>query len=256
MINGLNNKIVNARLKQSTLSDLSKYSIKLKNAYNIQENINKKLSLNGLGKIVGYKIGCTNKAIQEELNIVEPIYGALFKNKVLKNNSNLSIKNFKKVGVECEIYVIVSKNITNPKEFSKQTIKKMFNYCGLSLEIVEDRFLEIKKNKIEHIIIDGALGNSIVLGKKIKNKFNDYSKFIGRLFLNNKEIYSSSSDSILGDPLNALEWYFNKKLEMKKIINKGEIISLGSITPLLWVNKPCSIRAKIDEFDECTVNFL
>lgn len=256
MINGLNNKIINARLKQSILSDLSKYSIKLKNAYNIQENINKKLSLNGLGKIVGYKIGCTNKAIQEELNIVEPIYGALFKNKVLKNNSNLSIKNFKKVGVECEIYVIVSKNITNPKELSKKTFKKIFNYCGLSLEIVEDRFLEIKKNKIEHIIIDGALGNSIILGKKIKNKFNDYSKFIGRLFLNNKEIYSSSSDSILGDPLNALEWYFNKKLEMKKIINKGEIISLGSITPLLWVNKPCSIRAKIDEFDECTVNFL
>ena len=39
-------------------------------------------------------------------------------------------------------------------------------------------------------------------------------------------------------------------------VDKGEIISLGSITPLLWVNKPCSIRAKIDEFDECTVNFL
>ena len=256
MINGLNKLIINARLKQTLLNDLSKYSIKLKNAYNIQENINKKLSLNGLGKIVGYKIGCTNKAIQGELNIAEPIYGAIFKNRVLKNNSNLSIKNFKKVGVECEIYVIVSKNITNPEELSKNTIKKMFNYCGLSLEIVEDRFLEIKKNKIENIIVDGALGNSIILGKKIKNKFSDYSKFIGRLFLIDKEIYSSSSDSILGDPLNALKWYFNKKLEMKKIINKGEIISLGSITPILWVNKPCSIKAKIDDFDACTVNFL
>ena len=35
-----------------------------------------------MGKIIGYKIGCTNKAIQKELNVVEPIYGALFKNKV------------------------------------------------------------------------------------------------------------------------------------------------------------------------------
>ena len=94
----------------------------------------------------------------------------------------------------------------------------------MSLEIVEDRFVEIKKNRIEHIIIDGSLGNSIILGKKIKHKFSNYSKFIGRLFLNNKEIYSCSSDSILGDPLNALKWYVQKKLILKSTINKGEII--------------------------------
>ena len=38
-------------------------------------------------------------------------------------------------------------------------------------------------------------------------------------------------------------------------INKGEIISLGSITPLLWINKPCTIKAKIDELGECSINF-
>ena len=93
------------------------------------------------------------------------------------------------------------------------------------------------------------------MGKKIKHKFSNYSKFIGRLFLNNKEIYSCSSDSILGDPLNSLKWYFQKKLELKRTINKGEIISLGSITPLLWINKPCIIKAKIDQLGECSINF-
>ena len=68
-------------------------------------------------------------------------------------------------------------------------------------------------------------------------------------------IFASFSNSILGDPLNALKWYFQKKLEFKKTINEGEIISLGSITPLLWINKPCSIKAKIDGFGECSVNF-
>ena len=93
------------------------------------------------------------------------------------------------------------------------------------------------------------------MGKKIRHKFSNYSKFIGKLFLNNKEIYSCSSDSILGDPLNALKWYFQKKLALKRTINKGEIISLGSITPLLWINKPCTIKAKIDELGECSINF-
>ena len=255
MIDHLKKQIIDSRFKHKIIDKLSDYQLDSKDAYKIQEEINNILSNNGLGKIIGYKIGCTNKAIQKELNVVEPIYGALFKNKVIKNDSNLSIKNFIKVGVECEIYVSISKDIIDQDQFSKEKIENLINYCGLSLEIVEDRFVEIKKNTIEHIIIDGSLGNSIILGKKIRNKFSNYSKFIGRLFLNNKEIYSCSSDSILGDPLNALKWYFQKQLALKRTINKGEIISLGSITPLLWINKPCTIKAKIDELGECSINF-
>ena len=255
MINDLKEKIIEGRLKHKLLNNLSDYQFNLEDAYNIQEEINNTLSINGLGKIIGYKIGCTNKAIQKELNIIEPIYGALFKNKVIKNNSDISLKNFIKVGVECELYVTVAKNIINKYHLSKEKIENLFDYCGLSLEIVEDRFAEIKENRVEHVIIDGSLGNSIILNKKIINKFNNYSKFIGRLFLNNQEVYSSFSNNILGNPLNALKWYFQKRLELNKTIKKGEIISLGSITPLLWIKKPCSIKAKIDELGECSINF-
>ena len=52
-----------------------------------------------------------------------------------------------------------------------------------------------------------------------------------------------------------LNGIFKKKLELRRTINKGEIISLGSITPLLWINKPCTIKAKIDELGECSINF-
>ena len=255
MTDHLKKQIIDSRLKHKLLDKLSDYQVGSKDAYKIQEEINNILSNNGLGKIIGYKIGCTNEAVQKELNVAEPIFGALFKNKVIKNNSNVSIKNFIKVGVECEIYVNIAKDIINQDQFSKEKIENLINYCGLSLEIVEDRFVEIKKNSIEHIIIDGSLGNSIILGKKIRHKFSNSSKFIGRLFLNNKEIYSCSSDSILGNPLNALKWYFQKKLALNRSINKGEIISLGSITPLLWINKPCTIKAKIDELGECSINF-
>ena len=255
MIDHLKKQIIDSRLKHKLLDKLSDYQLGSKDAYKIQEEINNILSNNGLGKIIGYKIGCTNEAVQKELNVAEPIFGALFKNKVIENNSNVSMKNFIKVGVECEIYVNIAKDIINQDQFSKEKIENLINYCGLSLEIVEDRFVEIKKNSIEHIIIDGSLGNSIILGKKIRHKFSNYSKFIGRLFLNNKEIHSCSSDSILGNPLNALKWYFQKKLALNNTINKGEIISLGSITPLLWINKPCTIKAKIDELGECSINF-
>ena len=106
--------------------------IKKNNPFNSDKKISKKYLLKN-GSIIDV---IKNKIIKEDLYI---------KNKVIENNSNVSIKNFIKVGVECEIYVNIAKDIIDQDQFSKEKIENLINYCGLSLEIVEDRFVEIKK---------------------------------------------------------------------------------------------------------------
>ena len=257
MNNKLINTIVESRLNQVLINELDSYLINdVKEAYNLQEIVNKRLSSSGLGEIIGYKIGCTNESIQNELGVNNPIFGPIFKNKIINSNKTIYIKEFTKVGVECEIYIKISKEVNENTNYNINNIRNFIANYGVSLELVENRFFDIKKNKIEHIIIDGSLGNSIILGKEISNHSSNFSKFIGRLFINNKEVYSNFANTILGDPLNALLWYFDQKLRLKKYIKKGEIISLGSITPLLWINGPCNVKAVIDDLDECTINFI
>ena len=257
MKNNLINTFVESRLNQVIINKINTYSIKdINEAYNLQEIVNKKLSSSGLGEVIGYKIGCTNRSIQKELGVNNPIFGPIFKNKIFENNKKVSIKQFIKVGVECEIYVTISKDINENTNFNINNIQNFIGNYGVSLELVENRFFDIKKNKIEHVIIDGSLGNSIILGKGISNNLGNFSKFIGRLFINNKEVYSNFADTILGDPLNALLWYFDQKLYLNKIIKKNEIISLGSITPLLWIDGPCNVKAVIDGLGECSINFI
>ena len=70
MENKLINTFVESRLKQVLINDLASYQVKDSNeAYNLQEIVNEKLSLSGLGEVIGYKIGCTNKSIQKELGV-------------------------------------------------------------------------------------------------------------------------------------------------------------------------------------------
>ena len=257
MDNKLINTIVESRLNQVLINELDSYLINdVKEAYNLQEIVNKRLSSSGLGEIIGYKIGCTNESIQKELGVNNPIFGPIFNNRIFENNKKVSIKDFIKVGVECEIYVKISEEINENTNYNINNIRNFISNFGVSLELVENRFLDIKKNKIEHIIMDGSLGNSIVFGKEFSNNFINYSKFIGRLFINNKEVYSNFADTILGDPLNALLWYFDQKLSLSKLIKKGEIISLGSITPLIWIDSPCNVKAVIDDLGECSINFI
>ena len=79
MKNKLINTFVESRLKQVLINDLDSYQVKdLNEAYNLQEIVNEKLSLSGLGEVIGYKIGCTNKSIQKELGVNCPIFGPIF----------------------------------------------------------------------------------------------------------------------------------------------------------------------------------
>jgi len=251
------NTISNSRLNQKLININNIFKIdNLNEAYLIQDAVNEELIKNGLGKISGFKIGCTNQDIQKELNVNHPIFGAFFKNKILANQAIISLKNFIQVGVECELYVVVSKNISNDIDYDKMNINNFISYYGLSLEIVENRLSNIKETSIETIIADGSLGNSIILGKKKKNNIKDFSQFLGRIFINEEEIHCNSSKSILGNPLNALIWYFNEKIKLNKNINIGEIISLGSITPLIWIKEPCSVKVSIDNLDDLTINFI
>ena len=257
MNNKLINTIVESRLNQVLINELDSYSINNVNeAYNLQEIVNARLSTSGLGEVIGYKIGCTNKSIQKELGVNNPIFGPIFKNRIFENNKKVSIKQFIKVGVECEIYVTISKDINENTNFNINNIQNFIGNYGVSLELVENRFFDIKKNKIEHIIIDGSLGNSIILGNEISNNSINFSKLIGKLLINKKEVYANSASTILGDPLNALLWYFDQKLSLNKFIKKNEIISLGSITPLLWIDYPCNVEAVIDGLGNCSINFV
>ena len=119
MKNKLINTFVESRLKQVLINDLDSYQVKDSNeAYNLQEIVNEKLSLSGLGEVIGYKIGCTNKSIQKELGVNHPIFGPIFKNKIINSNKTIYIKEFTKVGVECEIYIKISREINQNTNYN------------------------------------------------------------------------------------------------------------------------------------------
>ena len=122
MINDLKEKIIDSRLKHKLLDNLSDYQFNLEDAYNIQDEINNILSINGLGKIIGYKIGCTNKAIQKELNIIDDQYRAPTWADDLAW-ACIRIAELHKTGIY---------HISGPETFSiYELVTRVARYCGL-----------------------------------------------------------------------------------------------------------------------------
>src|ERR1700759_2245404 len=69
------------------------------------------LLLPSAGALVGYKIGCTSKVMQQYLDIPHPCGGGVFARGVHESGVKLAASDYVRVGVECEIAVRLAQNL-------------------------------------------------------------------------------------------------------------------------------------------------
>ena len=62
-------------------------------------------------KIIGYKIGCTSKPIQEQLGMGEPIFGRIFDTGFFRSGVQLSYARYANLAVEGELALRLSKDL-------------------------------------------------------------------------------------------------------------------------------------------------
>jgi len=62
-------------------------------------------------KIIGYKVGCTSRPIQAQLDVKEPIFGRLFDTECHPSGVHLSSTRYANLAVEGEIAVLLSKDL-------------------------------------------------------------------------------------------------------------------------------------------------
>jgi 2-keto-4-pentenoate hydratase len=65
-------------------------------------------------RIIGYKIGCTSKAVQEQLGISQPIFGRLYDSECYRPGDRLSLARFADLAVEGELAVRLSRDLPGP----------------------------------------------------------------------------------------------------------------------------------------------
>src|SRR5215472_11876905 len=78
--------------------------------YRVQRAVHD-LLLPQAGALVGYKIGCTSKVMQQYLNIPHPCGGGVFARGVHESGSRLRAGDYVRVGVECEIAVRIGREL-------------------------------------------------------------------------------------------------------------------------------------------------
>jgi 2-keto-4-pentenoate hydratase len=83
----------------------------------------------------------------------------------------------------------------------------------------------------------------------------DLGALRARTLIDGQEVATGLSDALLGHPMDALAWLANRRSRLGLGLEAGTFVSLGSITPVQWVEKPGTFRIEVEALGAVEVAF-
>jgi 2-keto-4-pentenoate hydratase len=205
--------------------------------YRVQRAL-RDLLLPQFGALVGYKIGCTSNVMQQYLNIPHPCSGSVFERGVHQSGVKLAASDFVHVGVECEIAVKLSRDLS-PGEapFTAEWVAEAVEAYLPAIEIVDDRYEQWETLGAPTLVADDFFAAACVLGPAVpRREAPDVREVAGRVLINGAEMGTGTGADVLGHPHNALAWLANHLASEDKGLHKGQLVLTGSLVKTIWLN--------------------
>jgi len=226
----------------------------------IQDAVHELLTTGGHGCVVGTKIGCTTKVMQEYLGMSHPCAGGIFDTTIQHGAGEFEFDTFLHVGVECEIAVRLGSPIrAAAAPHTIQSVSHSVMALFPAIEIVDDRYVDFVAREPDWRtwVADDFFGAGIVLGEPVTDwRGLDLAAVRGSMSINGQEVGSGvGRDIINGHPLAALEWLANAEAVRGRDLPAGWVVMLGSVVQTRWVAKGDVVAVEIAGLGAASARF-
>jgi 2-keto-4-pentenoate hydratase len=194
------------------------------------------------GAVVGYKAGLTNPAVQKRFNTDRPVWGVLYQGMLLSSGAVVEAAFGARPLYEADMLVRVKSEAINQARTPAEVlaaIDQLIPFIELP-DLVVQAPPKLNGPAVGAINVGARMG---VMGKPI-----DVPAFRGERYAmldalrdmtviladgNGAELARGKGSDILGHPLNAVVWLAEALAKEGRAMKPGELISLGSFSPLL-----------------------
>jgi 2-keto-4-pentenoate hydratase len=225
--------------------------------YLVQDAAHAILSAAGFGPVIGHKIGCTTRVMQTYLGIPHPCAGGVFAASVHHGAASIPHDSFRRVGVECEIAVYLSRDLRpgrNP--FTASDVAGAVGSCMAAIEIVDDRYVDWRRLDAPTLIADDFFGAGCVLGTAVeRGKWPDLATVSGTTRINGVEVGTGRGSDVMRHPLEALAWLANSMADRGRPLRQGEFILTGSLVETRWPEPGDTVVVEISGLGTATASF-
>ncbi len=216
------------RIPIAPLSQL-RPSLTVDDAYEVQQiNVAKKLAAGS--RIIGRKVGLTSKAMQEQLGVNQPDYGAITNDMLVSAPATVDVGVLISSRVEGEFAFRTGARIP-AGNYSLAQLRELIDQVYVSMEIIDSRVADWKIGLVD-TIADNASSARLVIGEGVPASPELFDALPGtqlELVKDGEQIAAGPGSAVLGDPLLGALWVVNRLGELGQTIEAGEIILAGAV---------------------------
>lgn len=211
-----------------------------------------------LGPVAGHKIGGTTAAMRAYLGVREPLAGEIFACTVHADGAAVDRRAYRRPGVETEIAVRLGRPLPpRPQAYGRDEVATAVSGVMAAIEIVDDRYADFRRCGGATLIADNAFDAGSVLGpERALDPGIDLSTLRARTLRDGAIVAEGTADALMGHPLDALAWLATLRSAAGLGLDAGRFVSLGSITPVQWVDGPGTWRIEVDALGAVDLRFF
>jgi 2-keto-4-pentenoate hydratase len=172
---------------------------------------------------IGWKVGLTATAIQEQFGFHEPVFGCILETQ--PTGHVFGANELIHPGFETELCIRLAHGLQG--NVSIEQVRTATDVIHPSFEIIETRGDFV--NQIPLAIADNAQQRSVVLGEPVRlASHTALDEVEARVELNGQEVARGFGSAVLGNPLNSIAWLAGKLGQYGQTLRAGDIVMTGS----------------------------
>jgi 2-keto-4-pentenoate hydratase len=176
---------------------------------------------------IGWKVGLTATAIQQQFGVHEPVFGCLLAEGLRRSGEVFRHAALIQPGFENELCIVLGRDLAAGA--TAQDVAAAVERVHPAFEIIETRGDFTRELALA--LADNAQQKAFVIGASIgADRLPDLAGVGVRVRINDEEVAAATGDAVLGHPYNAVAWLAAKLGQFGEGVRAGDYIMSGSFT--------------------------
>ncbi|MDM0108384.1 fumarylacetoacetate hydrolase family protein [Variovorax sp. J22R24] len=200
-------------------------------AYRVQQIVTQR-RLEAGGRLVGRKIGLTSKAVQKQLGVDSPDFGALFADMAVGDGEEIAPARLMQPKAEAEIALVLKRDLPHEKHTVADMIAATA-YALPAIEVVGSRIANWDI-RLADTVADNASSGLFVLGTRpVTLDKLDLAACGMVMERRGDQVSVGGGAACLGNPLNAAIWLADMLVSMGTPLRAGDVLMTGALGPMV-----------------------
>lgn len=205
-------------------------------------------------RIVGRKIGLTSLAVQQQLGVDQPDFGALFANMGYNDNQPMPLARLIQPKIEAEVALVLKRDLTREKHAYADLINAT-DYALAAIEVVDSRIRNWDIRFVDTVADNASSALFVIGSKRVPLADIDLSLATMTLEREGEVLSRGTGAACLGNPLNAAIWLADRMAQLGTPLRAGDVVLTGALGPMVAVTQPGTYTAQIEGLGNVRATF-